>query len=46
MPGLQKDWATADSIRDELEEKRIIVMDTADGVEWRIRLAEPADESV
>ena len=40
-----KDWATADAIRDELEQKRIVVMDTAEGVEWRIRLAEPSEES-
>ena len=33
-----KDWAAADAIRDELAEKRIEVLDLADGVEWRVRL--------
>ncbi len=34
----QKDWARADAIRHELEEKGIAVMDRADGVDWRVRL--------
>jgi cysteinyl-tRNA synthetase len=33
-----KDWAKADSLRQELEEKGIAVMDRADGFDWRIRL--------
>jgi cysteinyl-tRNA synthetase len=33
-----KDWARADAIRDELETKRIAVMDRGDHSEWRIRL--------
>ncbi|TNE85776.1 MAG: cysteine--tRNA ligase [Deltaproteobacteria bacterium] len=33
-----KDWARADAIRDELEAKSIVVMDRADGVDWKIRL--------
>ncbi len=33
-----KDWAKADAIRGELEEKGIAVMDRADGVDWRVRL--------
>ena len=33
-----KDWSRADAIRDELLEKKIIVMDSPDGVEWRIRV--------
>ena len=33
-----KDWAAADAIRDELSDKRIEVLDLADGVEWRVRL--------
>jgi len=38
-----KDWAKADSLRAELETRRIIVMDTADGVQWRIRLTDASD---
>ncbi|MDA1197173.1 MAG: cysteine--tRNA ligase [Nanoarchaeota archaeon] len=30
-----KDWATADKIRDELGEKGIELIDTADGVRWK-----------
>lgn len=33
-----KEWAVSDSIRQELEEQSIVVMDTPDGVEWRIKL--------
>ncbi len=33
-----KDWARADAIRGELEQKGIAVMDRADGFDWRIRL--------
>ncbi len=33
-----KDWAKADAIRNELEEKGIAVMDRPDGVDWRVRL--------
>ncbi len=33
-----KDWARADDIRDTLTSKRILVMDHADGVEWRVDL--------
>ncbi len=35
-----KDWARADTIRDELEARRIVVMDGAAGVSWRVRLVE------
>ena len=30
-----KDWATADAIRDELKAKGIILEDTKDGVRWK-----------
>lgn len=33
-----KDWATSDAIRDELGAKGILVMDTPQGVEWRVKL--------
>lgn len=33
-----RDWGRADAIRDELESKSIVVMDTAAGVEWRVRI--------
>ena len=33
-----KDWAKADSLRQELEDKGIAVMDRADGFDWRVRL--------
>jgi cysteinyl-tRNA synthetase len=36
-----KDWARADEIRDELEAKSILVMDLAEGVQWRVRLSSP-----
>ncbi len=32
----QKDWATADSIRDRLNEMNVVVEDTAEGIKWRI----------
>jgi len=32
-----RDWATADSIRDELDELGIIIEDTADGARWHRR---------
>ena len=34
-----KDWATSDQIRDELDAQGILIMDTADGVEWRVKLS-------
>jgi len=34
----EKDWARADAIREELTQKRIIVMDRADGGDWRVRV--------
>lgn len=34
-----KDWTRADAIRDELADQRIEVMDTPEGVEWRVDLA-------
>lgn len=34
-----KDWARADAIRGELEADRILIMDRADGSDWRVRLA-------
>jgi cysteinyl-tRNA synthetase len=33
-----KDWARADAIRTELEAMNIVVMDTAAGVDWRVRI--------
>ena len=33
-----KDWATSDQIRDELDAMGILIMDTTDGVEWRVKL--------
>ncbi len=38
-----KDWARADTIREQLESRRIAVMDTPGGVEWRIRLTDTSD---
>lgn len=32
-----KDWATADRIRDELEQLNVVVMDSAEGATWRLR---------
>ena len=36
-----KNWTRADEIREELEAKSILVMDAADGVQWRVRLNSP-----
>jgi hypothetical protein len=36
-----KNWERADEIRNELEAKSILVMDLADGVQWRVRLSSP-----
>ena len=33
-----KDWATSDQIRDALDAQGILIMDTANGVEWRVKL--------
>lgn len=33
-----KDWATSDQIRDELDAMGILIMDTGSGVEWRVKL--------
>lgn len=33
----QKDWARADELRDQLAEKHIVLMDTAEGTNWRIQ---------
>lgn len=30
----EKDWATADAIRDKLKEMRVVIKDTKDGIEW------------
>ena len=38
-----KDWARSDAIRAELEASGIAVMDTAEGVQWRVRCIVPAD---
>ena len=29
-----KDWATADAIRDKLAEMKVVVVDTKDGISW------------
>jgi cysteinyl-tRNA synthetase len=39
----QKDWARADSIRDQLREKGVVLEDTPQGTRWRI-LAEQGTE--
>ena len=36
-----RDWSQADAIRDELDAMQILVMDTADGCDWRVRLSAP-----
>jgi cysteinyl-tRNA synthetase len=36
-----KDWATADSLRLQLDAIGVVVMDGAEGVTWRVRLSEP-----
>ena len=33
-----KDWARSDELRDELDRLGVVVMDTADGAQWRLRL--------
>ena len=33
-----KDWQASDKIRTELQEKGILIMDTPQGVEWRVQL--------
>lgn len=38
-----KDWARADALRGELTELGIVIMDRADGVDWRIRLSTDAE---
>ena len=37
----QKDWTRADDIRVQLDQLGIVVMDRADGVDWRVRLSAP-----
>ena len=32
-----KDWATADAIRDKLNEMNIIIKDTPDGITWSVK---------
>ncbi|MCB9679679.1 MAG: cysteine--tRNA ligase [Alphaproteobacteria bacterium] len=39
-----KDWARADEIRGALEAQGIVVMDHADGSNWRVRLKDSRDE--
>ena len=34
----EKRWTDADAIRQELENKGILVMDLAEGTAWRVRL--------
>ena len=31
-----KDWATADAIRDQLAARHVVMKDTANGVEWHV----------
>lgn len=38
-----KDWQQSDAIRDELEARGIMVMDTPTGAQWRVRLTTAAD---
>lgn len=40
-----KDWARADAIRAQLDERNIVVMDRAEGVDWRVRLTSAEDAS-
>jgi cysteinyl-tRNA synthetase len=35
---LNKDWALSDQIRDELDQMGVVVMDTAEDVQWRLKL--------
>ncbi|HIS69365.1 MAG TPA: cysteine--tRNA ligase, partial [Candidatus Gallacutalibacter stercoravium] len=32
----EKDWATADRIRDELKARKVVLEDTPQGVKWHI----------
>lgn len=32
----EKDWATADAIRDELKARHVVLEDTPQGIKWRI----------
>lgn len=32
----EKDWATADAIRDKLKEMNVVLVDTKDGIQWHI----------
>jgi len=36
-----KDWAKADALRNELDAANIVVMDTSEGVKWRVQLGDP-----
>jgi cysteinyl-tRNA synthetase len=38
-----KEWARADAIREELEHRSIMVMDTPEGVDWRVRVYQPGE---
>ena len=40
----EKNWALADTLREELEARQIMVMDGSDGVEWRVRLQPPRED--
>jgi len=40
----QKDWARADSIRDQLREKGVVLEDTPQGVRWRVLAKREAEE--
>lgn len=33
-----KDWASSDRIRDELDARGVVIMDTLEGAEWRVKL--------
>ena len=37
-----RDWAAADALRDELDQKGIVVMDGAEGSTWRVRVSPQA----
>lgn len=34
----EKDWATADAIRDKLKEMKVVIKDTKDGIEWHFEI--------